>query len=78
MDERRHIEATEATRISKEKAVRKECSDSSGAAAKQLLKTKAGLAGSEGLKEGAEKNLFLKEDFDKFYEDCLSTNGLKK
>jgi hypothetical protein len=68
----------ENNKIEEEKAVREKCHSEAVDSAGHLLKTKSELSGGNQYKEAVEKDLYLKDDFDKFYEDCLSVNGLKK
>jgi flagellar biosynthesis GTPase FlhF len=65
-------------KIDEEKQKRQDCQENSQETARDLLKTKASLIGGEKYKEGAGKDLFLKDDFNTLYEACLSKNGLKK
>jgi len=44
--------------------------------AEKLLKTKSEMEGGYKYKEAAEKELFLKDDYDSYYEKCLREKGL--
>lgn len=62
----------------KELETRKECANKANDKAKNLLKTKADLFNEDTYKKAFEKGLFLKDDYNAIYENCLSENGLKK
>lgn len=46
--------------------------------AEKLLKTKSEMEGGYKYKEAVEKGLFLKDDYDSYYEKCLRERGLYK
>jgi hypothetical protein len=74
----RRSEELKMLKEQEDKQVRQNCYNEAEEQAKNLLKTKAGLKGGDIYKQAIENDLFLKDDLDKSYEDCLSKNGLKK
>lgn len=76
--EKRKIEDDKLAKETREKQVRQDCYDEAIEASKNLLETKAGLPGGARYEEAVKKGLYLKDDFDKHFEDCLSKNGINK
>jgi len=54
--------------------IKKECFTTAQEKAKKLLKTKAEL--SSEYKEEVERDLYLKDDLDFYYKNCLRKKGL--
>lgn len=63
-------------RIANEKKEREECYDSAEERAVSFLKTKNELYGSYA--KEVKEELYLEDDFNSYYKDCLSQKGLKK
>lgn len=69
----------EREKVKKEDLARKECYSQAEKSATALLKTKSEIDKNNNIwKEASEKDLYLKDDFDKSYDDCLSSHGLKR
>ncbi len=64
----------------KEETKRKNCYSEAVSKAQNILKTRTELyyKNDANAKKAVENDLYNKDDFDKFYDDCLSVNGLKK
>jgi len=56
--------------------IRKECAKIATEVAIELMKTKAKI--SDRYKQFAEKDLFLKDDMETYYKECLRRRGLEK
>lgn len=69
---------SERKKEQEDKTAREDCYNEAVDNARSLLKTKAELEGGARFKEGAEQDLYLKDDFNDAYENCLSKKGLKK
>jgi len=69
-------------KIENEKQIRQDCQEEANGTAKDLLRKKYEMESNEAEKErlrkGMEKDLYLRDDFDRYYEECLSKNGLQK
>jgi len=55
--------------------IKKECSEAATQAAVKLMKTKAEIL--KQYRQFAEKDLFLKDDMETYYKECLRKRGLK-
>lgn len=89
LSKQRSIEKQQIIKLEEEKRIeeknevaRQECFDEAKIKARKLLQDKTDLTKDAYLKqqrkEAIAKGLFLGDDFDKYYENCLSKNGLKK
>ena len=56
--------------------IRRECSEVAAQAAIELMKMKAEI--SKRYRQFAEKDLFLKDDMEAYYKECLRKRGLEK
>lgn len=54
-----------------------ECQTEAATGAVGTLKTKAEIGNNKALKDAAAKELYLKGDYDAYYEQCLQRNSLK-
>jgi uncharacterized protein HemX len=59
------------------------CASESAKSAEELLKEKIEIAATSGAdiplawKEASNKGMYLKDDYDSYYKQCLQTHGLK-
>lgn len=58
--------------------IRKECTSTAKDSATALFKSKADLANDSHLREAAQKSLYLQNDYNVIYSQCLSEHGLSK
>jgi len=70
----------EETKAREEKMARQNCYDEAGDNAREVLKSRSKLSAAveKEYKDLIANNLYRKDDFDKYYEDCLSKSGLKR
>lgn len=61
------------------KNIYKNCASEAADSAKELLKEKAGMQNTiSAYQEAAKKGLYLKDDYDYAFNDCLRKNGILK
>lgn len=58
--------------------IRSSCVEEASQEAKELLTTKAKLPGGEEYEEASVRNLFLEDDYDFYYLNCLNSKGLSE
>jgi hypothetical protein len=62
-----------------EKQSRQSCYEEAGIKSRELLKKKTVIYPDDTeFKKGVENDLYLRDDFAEYYEQCLSKNGLQK
>jgi len=66
------------TETERQLEARELCSEQAKQHAIDLLKTKVELSESKFYEEAAKKDLFLVDDYNTSYENCLSVEGIKK
>lgn len=69
----------ETKKAQQEKQNRQSCFNEASDHAKEIAKTKARLyPANTTYKIASENDMYLNDDFNKYYSDCLSKNGLQK
>jgi len=77
IDEQRRAEKMELEKENEIKKTKENCRNEASERARSFLKTKSEMTGGERLKEAVKKGLYLKEDYNSYYNECLALNGVE-
>lgn len=54
------------------------CNEKAKEKAREILKTKTEISDDNEYKEASEKGLYLKDDYEYYYKQCLRSKGINK